>query len=72
MPLLEGEKIEEKVVRFRTLGCYPVTGAVESTATDMDALLSEMELTKLSERSGRLVDGDREESMEAKKRAGYF
>jgi sulfate adenylyltransferase subunit 2 len=72
MPLLEGEKIEEKIVRFRTLGCYPVTGAVESTATDMNALLIEMELTKLSERSGRLVDGDREESMEAKKRAGYF
>jgi sulfate adenylyltransferase subunit 2 len=72
MPLLDGEELEEKLVRFRTLGCYPVTGAVESTSTDMNSLLSEMELTRQSERSGRLVDGDREESMEAKKRAGYF
>jgi sulfate adenylyltransferase subunit 2 len=72
MPLLPGEQVQERVVRFRTLGCYPVTGAVESTATDMEKLLEEMESTRQSERSGRLVDGDREESMEAKKRSGYF
>lgn len=72
MPLLDGEELEERMVRFRTLGCYPVTGAVESTATNMDELLKEMELTRASERSGRMVDGDREESMEAKKRSGYF
>lgn len=72
MPLLQGEIVQERVVRFRTLGCYPVTGAVESTATNMAKLLAEMEATRQSERSGRLVDGDREESMEAKKRSGYF
>jgi len=72
MPLLDGESVVEKVVRFRTLGCYPVTGAVESDAADIDALVSEMEATRFSERAGRLVDGEREESMEAKKRSGYF
>jgi sulfate adenylyltransferase subunit 2 len=72
MPLLEGESIAERTVRFRTLGCYPVTGAIESGAIDMETLLLEMESTRLSERSGRMVDGDREESMEAKKRLGYF
>jgi sulfate adenylyltransferase subunit 2 len=72
MPLLEGESVVEKVVRFRTLGCYPVTGAVESDAADIDALVAEMEATRFSERAGRLVDGEREESMEAKKRSGYF
>lgn len=72
MPLLSGEKIEHKVVRFRTLGCYPVTGAVESTADTLEALLREMETTRESERAGRMVDGDRGDSMEAKKRAGYF
>lgn len=72
MPLLEGEEVVERVVRFRTLGCYPVTGAVESDAADIDALVREMEETRFSERAGRLVDGEREESMEAKKRSGYF
>jgi sulfate adenylyltransferase subunit 2 len=72
MPLLEGEELVERTVRFRTLGCYPVTGAVESDAADIDALVREMEGTRLSERAGRLVDGEREESMEAKKRSGYF
>ena len=72
MPLLEGESVVEKVVRFRTLGCYPVTGAIESDASDIDALVREMEATRFSERAGRLVDGEREESMEAKKRSGYF
>jgi len=72
MPLLDGEEVVERTVRFRTLGCYPVTGAVESDASDIDALVREMEATRLSERAGRLVDGEREESMEAKKRSGYF
>jgi len=72
MPLLEGEELTERIVRFRTLGCYPVTGAIESDAADIDALVREMEGTRLSERAGRLVDGEREESMEAKKRSGYF
>lgn len=72
MPLREGETIETKMVRFRTLGCYPVTGAVESNATNIDELVAEMETTRVSERAGRMVDGDRDESMEAKKRSGYF
>jgi sulfate adenylyltransferase subunit 2 len=72
MPLLPGEKIVEKKVRFRTLGCFPVTGAMVSEALTLDDLVREMETTKLSERSGRMVDGDRGDSMEAKKRSGYF
>lgn len=72
MPLREGEVIVERVVRFRTLGCYPVTGAVESGASDIDALVTEMSETRLSERAGRLVDGARDDSMESKKRSGYF
>jgi sulfate adenylyltransferase subunit 2 len=72
MPLLEGEEIVDRKVRFRTLGCYPVTGAVESDASDIDALVREMEGSRYSERAGRLVDGERDESMEAKKRFGYF
>ena len=72
MPLLDGEEVVERIVRFRTLGCYPVTGAIESDAADIDALVTEMEATRFSERAGRLVDGEREESMEAKKRSGYF
>lgn len=72
MPLEPGEEIASRIVRFRTLGCYPVTGAVESSAADIDALVAEMEATRESERAGRLVDGDRTDSMEAKKRAGYF
>ena len=72
MPLLEGEEVVERTVRFRTLGCYPVTGAIESDAADIDDLVTEMEATRYSERAGRLVDGEREESMEAKKRSGYF
>lgn len=72
MPLLEGEQLVERTVRFRTLGCYPVTGAVESDAGDIDALVQEMETTRSSERAGRLVDGDMGDSMEAKKRSGYF
>lgn len=72
MPLLDGEQLITRNVRFRTLGCFPVTGAVESDAGDMDSLVREMERTRDSERAGRLVDGDMGDSMEAKKRSGYF
>ncbi len=72
-PLNEGEKPEMRVVRFRTLGCYPLTGAVESTADTMEQLVAEMAGAKYSERSGRLIDGEGgSESMEGKKKEGYF
>ena len=70
--LLEGEVLQEKWVRFRTLGCYPLTGAVESKATTMEDIIQEMLLTKTSERSGRAIDHDQAGSMEKKKREGYF
>ncbi len=72
MPIEEGEKIEMKMVRFRTLGCYPLTGAVESTATTLPEIIQEMLLTTTSERQGRLIDHDQAGSMEEKKREGYF
>jgi sulfate adenylyltransferase subunit 2 len=72
MPIEPGEKIEMKMVRFRTLGCYPLTGAVESTATTLPDIIQEMLLTKSSERQGRLIDHDQAGSMEQKKREGYF
>ncbi len=71
MPL-EGRKVEHKMVRFRTLGCYPLTGAVESTATTLPEIIQEMLLTTTSERQGRLIDSDKAGSMEDKKRKGYF
>lgn len=71
MPL-QGKKIENKMVRFRTLGCYPLTGAVESTATTLPEIIQEMLLTTSSERQGRLIDSDQAGSMEEKKRKGYF
>ena len=71
-PLREGETPQMRSVRFRTLGCYPLTGAVESTADNIDDLITEMETSKLSERSGRLIDGEGGGSMEAKKAEGYF
>ncbi len=72
-PLREGEVPQMKSVRFRTLGCYPLTGAVESTADNMDDLVREMSGSKYSERSGRLIDGESgAESMEGKKKEGYF
>ncbi|MEX2367571.1 MAG: hypothetical protein WD601_13285, partial [Pseudohongiellaceae bacterium] len=61
-----------KTVRFRTLGCYPLTGAVESEATTLPEIIQEMLLTKTSERQGRLIDQDQSGSMERKKREGYF
>jgi sulfate adenylyltransferase subunit 2 len=61
-----------KSVRFRTLGCYPLTGAVESTATTLDDIIQEMLLTTTSERQGRVIDVDQSASMEKKKQEGYF
>nr|WP_241900964.1 sulfate adenylyltransferase subunit CysD [Shewanella sp. 10N.286.48.A6] len=72
MKLKEGEVIEEKMVRFRTLGCYPLTGAVESEATTLPEIIQEMLLTTTSERQGRAIDHDSSGSMEKKKREGYF
>ncbi len=64
--------ITKKMVRFRTLGCYPLTGAVESTATTLPEIIQEMLLTRTSERQGRVIDHDQAGSMEEKKRQGYF
>ncbi|MDV8067300.1 sulfate adenylyltransferase subunit CysD [Rhodococcus sp. IEGM 1366] len=72
MPLLPGETPELKSVRFRTLGCYPLTGAVESTATTLTDIIQEMLLTTTSERQGRVIDHDSSASMEKKKQEGYF
>jgi sulfate adenylyltransferase subunit 2 len=72
MPIGADEKIEMKKVRFRTLGCYPLTGAVESEATTLPEIIQEMLLTTTSERQGRLIDHDQAGSMEQKKREGYF
>ncbi len=72
MPLNPGEKPRLETVRFRTLGCYPLTGALPSNATTLPDIIKEMLLTKYSERQGRLIDFDEEGSMETKKREGYF
>ncbi|MDO8911866.1 MAG: sulfate adenylyltransferase subunit CysD [Phenylobacterium sp.] len=72
MELRPGEKIEMKSVRFRTLGCYPLTAAVESTAATLPEIIQEMLLTRTSERQGRLIDHDSAGSMEKKKQEGYF
>ncbi|MCH8962478.1 MAG: sulfate adenylyltransferase subunit CysD [Bacteroidetes bacterium] len=72
LQLEPGEEPEMKMVRFRTLGCYPLTGAVESSATTLPKIIQEMLLTKTSERQGRSVDDDEEGGMEDKKREGYF
>ena len=72
MKLLPGEVVESKMVRFRTLGCYPLTGAVESTATDLSMVLAEMFTSRSSERQGRMIDHDQAGSMEKKKAEGYF
>ena len=72
MPLREGETPMMKMVRFRTLGCYPLTGAVLSTATTLPEIIQEMLLTKQSERQGRVIDRDQAGSMEEKKKEGYF
>jgi sulfate adenylyltransferase subunit 2 len=70
--LKPGEQVQMKSVRFRTLGCYPLTGAVESTAATLPDIIREMLLTKNSERQGRLIDHDQAGSMEKKKQEGYF
>jgi len=72
MPLRPGEKPMMKKVRFRTLGCYPLTGAVESDADTLPAIIQEMLLTTTSERQGRMIDHDQSASMEKKKQEGYF
>ena len=72
MPLKEGETPELETVRFRTLGCYPLTGAVESSAATLPEIIQEMLLTRHSERQGRVIDFDQAGSMEEKKRQGYF
>jgi sulfate adenylyltransferase subunit 2 len=72
MPLAPGEQPMIKQVRFRTLGCYPLSGAVESTASTIEELIAEMLLTTTSERQGRLIDHDAAASMERKKQEGYF
>ena len=72
MPLRPGEVPMQKMVRFRTLGCYPLTGAVESTADTLPAVIQEMLLARTSERQGRMIDHDVSASMEKKKQEGYF
>jgi sulfate adenylyltransferase subunit 2 len=72
MPLRPGERPEVKHVRFRTLGCYPLTGAIESRADDLETIIQEMLLTTTSERQGRVIDHDAAASMEKKKQEGYF
>ena len=71
LPLEEGEKPEFRKVRFRTLGCYPLTGAVDSNAETVEEIVQEMLLTTTSERQGRVIDDDGS-SMEDKKKDGYF
>jgi sulfate adenylyltransferase subunit 2 len=72
LPLEPGEVPEMKRVRFRTLGCYPLTGAVESSAATLPDIIQEMLLTTTSERQGRVIDHDQAASMEKKKKEGYF
>jgi sulfate adenylyltransferase subunit 2 len=72
MPLLPGEKEETRTVRFRSLGDYPLSAAIESGATTLDGIIDEMLASRTSERSGRLIDNDEAASMEKKKREGYF
>ena len=71
-PLRDGETPEMKMVRFRTLGCYPLTAGVESNAKTLEEVVEEVMGVKLSERAARLIDGENEDSMEKKKREGYF
>jgi sulfate adenylyltransferase subunit 2 len=72
LPLEPGESPQMRLVRFRTLGCYPLTGAIESDAASVEAIVAEMRSARLSERQGRLIDSDETASMEKKKREGYF
>jgi sulfate adenylyltransferase subunit 2 len=72
MPLAPGETPRDEMVRFRTLGCYPLTGAIRSSAADLPAIIMEMQASRSSEREGRLIDSDSVGSMEKKKQEGYF
>jgi sulfate adenylyltransferase subunit 2 len=72
MKLRDGEAVQSRLVRFRTLGCYPLTGAIESPADTLEAIVGEMLTARTSERQGRLIDSDESASMEKKKREGYF
>jgi 3'-phosphoadenosine 5'-phosphosulfate sulfotransferase (PAPS reductase)/FAD synthetase len=72
MPLHKGERPETKLIRFRTLGCYPLTGAIESNAASLLDIIQEMLVTTSSERQGRVIDKDQAASMEKKKQEGYF
>ncbi|MHB8270830.1 sulfate adenylyltransferase subunit CysD [Bradyrhizobium sp.] len=72
LPLQPGEQPQLRVVRFRTLGCYPLTGAIESDANSLQDIVAEMRIARVSERQGRLIDSDESSSMEKKKREGYF
>jgi len=72
LKLRPGESVRELTVRFRTLGCYPLTGAIESTADTLEAIVAEMLTARTSERQGRLIDSDETASMEKKKKEGYF
>lgn len=72
LPLLPGEVVETRMVRFRTLGCYPLTGAIESDATTLTDIIAEMRASQSSERQGRIIDHDGSGSMEQKKQEGYF
>jgi sulfate adenylyltransferase subunit 2 len=72
LPLRPGEKPQMRMIRFRTLGCYPLTGAVESTAATLPEIIAEMRASRASERQGRIIDHDGAGSMEAKKQEGYF
>ena len=72
LPLRDGEVPQLRTVRFRTLGCYPLTGAVESTAASLDQVIEELVRATTSERQGRVIDHDAAASMEKKKQEGYF
>jgi sulfate adenylyltransferase subunit 2 len=72
MRLAPGETPQMRLVRFRTLGCYPLTGAIESSAATLEEIVTEMLTARTSERQGRVIDNDENASMEKKKREGYF
>jgi sulfate adenylyltransferase subunit 2 len=72
LPIGADEVVQTLTVRFRTLGCYPLTGAIESGAADVADIVRELETASMSERQGRLIDFDQAGSMEKKKREGYF
>jgi sulfate adenylyltransferase subunit 2 len=72
MPLKDGEKPRMETVRFRSLGCYPLSGALRSNATDLTSVIEEMLITRTSERQNRAIDFDQAAAMEKRKREGYF